>query len=89
MKASTSPIAVGVSDGIVTDISLNEKFALENALYVDNTQKISERVTLRYGLRWSAFQYYGPGNKYEYQEIEGCVDGVLCHNCVIKGCNRI
>ena len=62
--------SVGVSDGIVSDISLDEKFALENALYIDNTQKIQQNFTLRYGLRWSAFQYYGSGNKYEYREVE-------------------
>lgn len=62
--------SIGVSDGIATDISLDEKFALENALYIDNKQKIGDRLTLRYGMRWSAFQYYGPGNVYEYEETE-------------------
>ena len=62
--------SVGVSDGIVTDISLAEKYALENALYIDNTQKIGDAITIRYGLRLSAFQYYGPGNKYEYEDTE-------------------
>ena len=62
--------SVGVSDGVSTDISLDEKFALENALYIDNKQKLGDKVTLRYGVRWSAFQYYGPGNVFEYQETE-------------------
>ena len=62
--------SVGVSDGVVTDISLNEKYALENALYLDNTQKLGDVITIRYGLRFSAFQYYGPGNKYEYEDNE-------------------
>jgi hypothetical protein len=62
--------SIGVSDGISTDISLDDKFALENALYIDNKQKIGDKITLRYGVRWSAFQYYGPGNKYEYQDTE-------------------
>jgi len=62
--------SIGVSDGVTTDISLDEKFALENALYFDNKQKAGDRITLRYGVRWSAFQYYGPGNVYEYQDTE-------------------
>ncbi|MTI40655.1 TonB-dependent receptor [Fulvivirga lutimaris] len=59
--------AVGVSDGQVSDISLDNKFALESAVYVDNTQKLSDKITLRYGLRFSTFQYMGPGNVYEFQ----------------------
>lgn len=62
--------AVGVSDGVTQDISLPNKYAVESALYVDNTQKITDRLSLRYGLRFSAFQYYGPGNKYEFETIE-------------------
>jgi hypothetical protein len=62
--------SIGVSDGVSTDISLDKKFALENALYIDNKQKIGDRITLRYGMRWSAFQYFGPGNVYTYQETE-------------------
>ncbi|MTI23035.1 TonB-dependent receptor [Fulvivirga sp. RKSG066] len=62
--------AVGVSDGVTQDISLNEKFALESAVYVDNTQKLSDRLSVRYGLRFSAFQYFGPANKYEFRTVE-------------------
>ncbi|MEQ8926561.1 MAG: TonB-dependent receptor [Fulvivirga sp.] len=58
--------AVGVSDGVTQDISLNKKFALESAVYIDNTQKVNNRITLRYGLRYSAFQYLGEGTRYEF-----------------------
>ncbi len=61
--------AIGVSDGEVSDISLDEKFALESAVYIDNTQKVSEALTVRYGLRFSSFQYFGPGNVFEYETI--------------------
>ncbi len=62
--------AIGVSDGVTQDISLNEKFGLESAVYIDNTQKLNDRLTVRYGLRFSAFQNYGPGNKYEFDLVE-------------------
>ncbi|QSE99428.1 TonB-dependent receptor [Fulvivirga lutea] len=58
--------AVGVSDGVTQDISLDKKFALESAVYIDNTQKVNDRITLRYGLRYSSFLYLGEGTKYEY-----------------------
>ncbi|TRX52409.1 TonB-dependent receptor [Fulvivirga sp. M361] len=62
--------AQGVSDGVVTDISLDEKYSLETAIYVANTQKLSSRTTLKYGLRLSGFQFMGPGNIYEYRPVE-------------------
>ena len=48
--------AVGVSDGITTDISLDRKFAMESAIYIDNTQKINDRITIRYGQRNTKFR---------------------------------
>ncbi|MEL7003592.1 MAG: TonB-dependent receptor [Bacteroidota bacterium] len=61
--------AVGVSDGEVSDISLDDKFGLESAIYIDNTQKVNDRLTLRYGLRFSSFQYFGPGIVYEFETV--------------------
>lgn len=63
--------AVGVSDGITSDISLDRKFALESAIYIDNTQKINDRITIRYGLRYSNFRYLGENFKYEFAESQG------------------
>ena len=58
--------AVGVADGNVIDISLDEKFNLETALYAGNKQDIGSALSLEYGLRLSAFRYYGPGTVYRY-----------------------
>ncbi len=60
--------AIGISDGITQDISLNDKFALEGALYMDNMQEIGSKLLLRYGLRYSFFHYLGPGDVYEFFE---------------------
>ncbi len=58
--------AVGVADGNVIDISLDEKFNLETAVYAGNKQDIGSALSLEYGLRFSAFRYYGPGTVYRY-----------------------
>lgn len=58
--------AIGVSDGDVTNISLDERKSLESALYVSNDQKINERLSVTYGLRFSMFSYLGDGTVYEY-----------------------
>lgn len=58
--------AEGVTNGDVVDISLGRKKNLETSLYVGNAQKISDKVSLEYGIRYSYFQYLGAGTEYVY-----------------------
>jgi hypothetical protein len=60
--------AVGTSTGESRDISLAQRNALEGAIYAGNEQNIGSRWSLQYGLRWSFFEYLGPGNAYEYDQ---------------------
>jgi hypothetical protein len=55
-------------DGISSPIGLDNQYGVEYAAYVDNEQKLSNRFTLQYGLRWSAFNYMGKGTKYIYRD---------------------
>lgn len=64
---------IGVSRGKTTDISLPNQYAMENALYISNEQKIHPRVTLQYGLRWSFFNFLGAGVAKTYGEASGNV----------------
>lgn len=47
---------------------LDNKHALEHAVYVGNSQQINDKLSLEYGLRYSLFQQIGPGTVYEYEE---------------------
>ncbi len=47
---------------------LDDKYALEQAIYVSNEQQFTERLSVSYGLRYSVFQQIGPGIVYEYEE---------------------
>ena len=58
--------AAGVTNGKTVDISLEKKYNLEMALHVGNTQKLSDVLSIEYGLRFSWFQYRGPGVAYYY-----------------------
>ncbi|SFE85578.1 TonB-dependent receptor [Thermoflexibacter ruber] len=58
--------AVITSNDIKSDISLDPKYALESGFYIDNEQKIGEKLTLQYGFRYSTFQYMGKGEAYEF-----------------------
>lgn len=48
-----------VSDGQKNSISLDEKFATESGVYVQNEQKLGARIAMLYGARISYFTYQG------------------------------
>ncbi len=58
--------AVGIANGTVIDISLDEKYNVETALYAANKQDVGDVLSLEYGLRFSWFRYLGPGTVYSY-----------------------
>jgi TonB dependent receptor/CarboxypepD_reg-like domain/TonB-dependent Receptor Plug Domain len=55
-------------DGSVSNISQDYQYGAEYAGYIDNEQKLSNRFTLQYGVRWSFFNYLGKGTKYTYRD---------------------
>ena len=61
--------ATATSRGESRNISLEPRFADESALYVANDQKLSERFSLQYGLRYSYFRSLAPGETYDFKEI--------------------
>ena len=58
--------AAGISNGETVNLSLDRKFNLESALYVGNAQKVTDHFSIDYGIRFSNFQYFGPGTVYYY-----------------------
>lgn len=54
--------ATAVSGGESRSIGLPNKYAVESALYIGNEQKVSEKITLNYGLRYSNYSYLGTGS---------------------------
>ena len=42
---------------------------LESALYIENDQKINDRISLYYGLRNSFYHQLGPGDRFTYDEV--------------------
>lgn len=60
--------ASGASSGDVVDISLPRKYNLEAAVYISNNQRINETFSVEYGLRYSYFWGFGPGNQIVYND---------------------
>ncbi len=54
--------------------SMDNKYALENAIYVSNEQSITDHLKATYGLRYSLFSSIGPGTIYTYNEVSDVVD---------------
>jgi len=54
--------------------SQDNKYALENALYISNEQTISRHLKASYGLRYSLFSSIGPGTVYTYDQVSDVVD---------------
>lgn len=60
--------AVGVSEGEVSDVGLDKKYAIEGGIYMENEQELGDKVKLNYGLRLSYFNYVGEGRAYEFDD---------------------
>ena len=54
-----------VSDGEANTTKLDERKAFETSLYIGNDQRINEKLSVQYGLRYSNFSYIG-GTIYHY-----------------------
>ncbi|MEZ5041164.1 MAG: TonB-dependent receptor [Saprospiraceae bacterium] len=57
--------------------ALQKMFALDHALYLGTDHKVSERLSLQYGLRFTVFQQIGKGTIYTYEEPENNVNIVV------------
>jgi hypothetical protein len=60
--------AVVTSANGSNNISVPNKYALENALYIDDEYKFNSRISVQGGIRYSLFDYMGQGNSYTYYD---------------------
>jgi hypothetical protein len=60
--------AIGKSNGETIDISVPKKYNVETAIHLGNEQRISDAISIQYGLRYSDFRSFGPGNKITYNQ---------------------
>ena len=49
-------------------LEIDENYALESALYIANEQKVSDLLTVNYGVRYSNFMQRGPGDVFTFDE---------------------
>ncbi|MCB9500819.1 MAG: TonB-dependent receptor [Deferribacteres bacterium] len=56
-----------IDDSSVQETILDKKFALEPALYLSNNHKISNKLSMQYGLRFTSFLRLGEQTIYQYE----------------------
>ncbi len=58
--------ATAASSGSIRTFGLENKYSIESALYVGNEQQLTSKLQVQYGLRYSLFNYIGPGEAYTF-----------------------
>jgi len=65
--------AIGADAGI-NSIALQRRYSLENAVYATDTWKATDRLSVTYGLRLSAFSVLGKGDYYNFNANGQVID---------------
>lgn len=65
------------SESAVIKFILPSEYALEHSLYASDEYKLTQKITLKYGLRFALFQNVGPGTYYHYDAAYNPVDSVV------------
>lgn len=60
--------------GLIANMRLDPLYALDHAVYVGNKQKVSDKLSLQYGLRLSIFQNTGEGEVILYEDPQDNVN---------------
>lgn len=61
-------------NSIFRAVSLDQQYAIDHSLYAGIEQKISDRLSLEYGLRYNIFQQLGEGTIYYYDQPDDRLD---------------
>lgn len=57
-------------ESLIQPVKLQDRYGLENALFISNNWKPSARWNITYGLRLTSFNLLGPGDFYTYEDGE-------------------
>ncbi len=65
------------SQSFFNEFVVPSSYALENGLYLGNDQKINNKITVKYGLRFSMFQNIGAATIYNYNDNFESIDSTI------------
>jgi hypothetical protein len=64
------------SEQMFSEFKLEQNSSIESGIYASNIHNITDKLTLKYGLRLSLFQNIGPGTSYNYNENHELIDTI-------------
>ena len=63
-----------VGESPLIAVEIDPDYALETGIYLSNEQKLSSRVSIDYGLRYSMFDQLGPATEYDFDDEGNITD---------------
>jgi len=69
--AKISPTSPG---SIFEALQMDKMYAIDHGLFISNQQRLSDNITLDYGVRYSIFQNVGKTNVYRYEDPQDNTD---------------
>jgi hypothetical protein len=71
-------IASGRQDSVIFEPSSEGvKYAIENAVYIQDDWDLNDRVRINYGIRWSSFSQIGPYTKFIRDQDQNILDSTI------------
>jgi len=67
-RFSPGKISPNSEGSIFSEVELQHMYALDHALYISDQHRVSEKITLDYGVRLSIFQNIGKSDVYLYED---------------------
>ncbi len=71
-------------NNVTSKTQLPDQHALEYSAYINNEQKISEKLNIQYGLRWSLYNYLGKNSAYYFRDTTENTSKPLVKETVFK-----
>jgi hypothetical protein len=59
---------------LVNDLNIDQKYSLENAIYISDEQTLTPKLSVNYGLRYVLFDQLGPGKIFHYDTTGAITD---------------
>ena len=67
----------GAETSILNEIKIPELYALEYGVYIENEQRLTSQLSMKYGLRYTAFSNMGPTTIYNYDNNFEYIDSTF------------
>lgn len=70
-------VAKGTGESVLSKVTVPMNYALESSIYAGNEEKIGEKFTVKYGLRYTIFQNVGPGTVFKFDNNFNSIDSTV------------